>query len=83
MGPATGNPREWTSIEQVKEAFRKQVEHFIRHLVIADLIAMQKHKELLPVPLESAVIEGCLESGKDASDGGAKHTSGPPFCQLV
>ena len=77
MGLSTGDPRKWASIEQVKEAFRKQVEYFVRHLVIADLIAMQKHRDLLPVPLESTLIEGCLESSKDASWGGAKHTSGP------
>jgi formate C-acetyltransferase len=68
---------EFTSFEEVKEAFLKQLANLIRHSVTGSITAQKIHAEMVPRPYLSLLVEGCMEKGKDLSRGGAKYNLGP------
>jgi len=75
LGVATPDPRSFTNIEQVIEAFRAQV-NFMSARMIGDLQMMEKgNRDYHPTPLSSMLVEGCIESGKDVTAGGAYYNS--------
>ncbi|SHH97253.1 formate C-acetyltransferase [Sporobacter termitidis DSM 10068] len=79
VGSATGRLYEMDSFEQVKEAYHKQVEYFVRWHVMVNNNAEYVTRELLPLPVVSATMGGCMEKGKDVMYGGAKYNgSGVP-----
>ncbi len=74
LGPATGDPRDFGSFEELLDAYRAQVKHYydgyvqlerkIRHLQIEDGLYM---------PVISAFIQDCIKNGVDASRGGMRY----------
>ena len=68
---------EFTSIDELKEAFKRQLAHLIKHSVYGTIIAQQLHQEMVPRPFLSTCVDGCLASGTDLSRGGAKYHVGP------
>ncbi len=79
LGPRTGPACEFTSFEQVMEAFRQQLAHAIQLKVTYDNLARQVYAQFCPVPFTSLLIEGCREKGRDYHDGGA-HYNSPMIC---
>ncbi|MDR0916692.1 MAG: hypothetical protein LBN02_05830 [Oscillospiraceae bacterium] len=75
VGASTGYLYDMRSIDEVIDAFRTQLDIFVRwhHMNINafEYVARQ----FLPQPLVSATMEGCLESGRDVMYGGAKYNS--------
>ncbi|MBR3586529.1 MAG: hypothetical protein IKO00_10935 [Oscillospiraceae bacterium] len=74
-GPQTGYLYEMTSFEQLLEAFKEQVNYFMKWHVAITNIFEYVAREYLPQPVVSATMEGCMESGKDVMYGGAKFNS--------
>ena len=68
---------QFRSFIEVKEAFLKQLNNLIKHSVIATLVAQKLHREMVPRPFLSTVVDGCMEKGKDLSHGGARYNIGP------
>lgn len=68
---------DFKSFDQVKDAFFKQLANLIDHSVIGTLLAQKLHREMVPRPFLSTVVDGCMEKGKDLSHGGAKYNIGP------
>jgi pyruvate-formate lyase len=81
VGAETGDPRSFTSFEEVKEAFAKQIRWMNRHLAIADNVCELTHAELYPTVYLSALLDGCVESGTSREAGGARYNFGP--CPLA
>lgn len=77
LGVPTGDPRSFGSFSDLMAAVKKQLAYFIRHIVIANLVAERAHAEFLPKPLSSSLVEGCVVSGKDITQGGAVYNAGP------
>jgi len=73
LGPKTGDPRDFTSFDQLMEAFRQQLAHAIELKTVYDGIARQAYAEFCPVPFTSLLISDCLEKGRDYHDGGARY----------
>ena len=72
-GPVMEAAEACQSMEQFLDRFRIQVDYQIDKL-IADLQAIElANANFHPTPLTSTLIAGCLESGKDASAGGARY----------
>jgi len=71
IGPATGNPTEFGSFTDLKNAFEKQIANGVRLLVQALHAVELAHRERWPEPLESILVDGCLESGREVNHGGA------------
>jgi formate C-acetyltransferase len=75
VGAATPEPASFTGIDQVIEAFRVQVEYMVKRM-IGDLQVIEKGNcDYHPTPFSSMLVDGCLESGRDVSAGGALYNS--------
>jgi formate C-acetyltransferase len=70
LGPKTGDPSTFKSYEDVWNAYRRQVEALTPIVVLARNVDEQLGAELTPYPFQAAFFEGCLERGKDVSNGG-------------
>lgn len=70
-------PVNFTSYEEVEEAFYKQFDNLIQHSITATLVAQKLHKDMVPRPFLSSCIEECMTKGKDLVDSGAKYNLGP------
>ncbi len=75
VGPKTGNPREFSSFEDLFLAYRTQMEFLITRSV--KYVGMHEchWPEINPSPLIAGTIEGCLERGQDIGQGGAVYNS--------
>lgn len=73
LGIETGDPRQFTSFEQVQEAFKKQLSWMRKTIEKAGNDTERKIIELTPTVYESALIDGCIEKGKCREDGGAHY----------
>jgi len=73
IGPETGDPRNFKTIEDVIEAFRKQVAYFVKHMCIGCNCLEIANQIIKPTPLLSICINGPLEQGKDVTLGSAKY----------
>ena len=74
-GLPTGYLYEMQTFDEVLTAVRRQMKYFIDWQ-----ISMMNTQELitareLPLPLVSATMDGCMESGRDVMDGGAEYNS--------
>lgn len=73
-GLKTGYLYEMQSFDEVKDAYRKQVEYFVDwHVSLCNLMQYVT-SSIIPLPIASATIDGCMESGRDVTNGGALHT---------
>lgn len=52
---------------------KKNISKYVKDMVEGSNIVDESHKEFAPTPLLSSFIEGCIESGKDVTSGGAKY----------
>lgn len=71
LGPQTGEITTFTCIEDFFVAFQKQMEFFVRNMVEAVNCIDMAHADKVPLPFQSALIEGCIEKGKSVQEGGA------------
>ena len=63
------------TFDEVLDAVKKQMEYFVNwHISLVNTweYVASEHMQL---PLLSATIDGCMESGKDVMKGGAKYNS--------
>lgn len=73
MGPKAGMLTDFTSFEQVQEAFRTQVQYFV-DLMVCSLNCTEKLiGDYCPHIFSSLLLEGCMEHGRDCTRGGAKY----------
>jgi len=70
LGPKTGNPDNFTSFDDVVEALRNQITHFVDLKVQYDNIFRMAYSKHLPVLFTSAVIDDCIEKSTDWHSGG-------------
>ncbi|MBI2854071.1 MAG: hypothetical protein HYX87_04010 [Chloroflexi bacterium] len=72
IGLQTGDPRAFTSFEELYGAFKTQVGWFVDRLIQVTNLGFVVRQENYALPYNSALLTGCLESGKDALAGGAR-----------
>lgn len=75
IGPRTGDPRTFNSIQAVKNAFRTQVFYWMEKCAHATVIEMEAILRMTPVPFCSSLLEGPLDKGMDLTDSGAWYTA--------
>jgi len=73
IGPETGTLEDYSTYEELEEAYGKQLDHFIGRMVEMTGSTDRMHAELLPSPFLSAVIDDCVERGVDVTAGGAHY----------
>lgn len=77
MGLSTGDPRNFNTYEDFREAVKKQLAYLIYHAVIDTQMVEKAHQTRLPKPLLSCCVEDCVERGVEIMRGGARYNLGP------
>ncbi|MFZ7101206.1 MAG: choline trimethylamine-lyase [Peptococcaceae bacterium] len=77
QGLDTGDLDNFKTYEEFAAAVKKQIEHIIRLSALGTIISQRVHRELVPKPLMSLLVEGCMEKGTDVTGGGALINYGP------
>jgi len=70
LGPKTGDPRKFKSYDEVWEAYKKQVETQILHLIPARIAYAKVFAEFCQYPFLSSLYDGCVEKGLDFANRG-------------
>jgi trans-4-hydroxy-L-proline dehydratase len=73
IGPRTGDPTKFKDFTQLMEAFKQQLKSILEQLIAANNLADAGRARWEPVPFLSALVDGCLQSGKDCNAGGARY----------
>lgn len=75
--PDLGDLDQYKTYEQFDAAVKEQIKYITKWTAVATVISQRVHRELAPKPLMSIMYEGCMESGRDVSAGGARYNFGP------
>lgn len=75
VGPHTGDPRTFTSFEQLWDAYVAQLDFILTRAV--DYISAHERQwpRVNPSPLLAGTIDDCLSSARDIGQGGARYNS--------
>lgn len=78
LSAKTGDLESFKSFDDVMEAYRKQMEDFVKLLVISDNAVDIAHGERAPLPFLSSLVDDCIAKGKSLQEGGAHYNfTGP------
>ena len=72
VGPRTPDPRKMRTWEEFEAAFRRQLSFCLRHLVALNNQADSIRARFEPTPYLSVLVGGCIEQGRDVTQGGAR-----------
>jgi formate C-acetyltransferase len=75
IGLKTGNPNNCKSMEELLEAYKKQLNYFADIKLKGNNIIEKLYAEELPVPFLSLIIEDCISNGVDYNAGGARYNT--------
>ncbi len=75
IGISGGDPTAFESFGEIKEAFTRQLEHFIRIKIEGNNIIERIFSNHMPVPFLSLLIDDCISNGKDYNAGGARYNT--------
>ena len=68
LGPHTGDPLTFKSIEDVQEAYLKQIEAHIEGMLKVYMISEELRCRYMKRPLVSPYLDGCIENGMTTTD---------------
>ena len=68
LGARTPDPRTFTSIEEMMDAFIAQVKFFAEKMAVIDKIGQAYYVRCMQRPFTSAMVDGCIEMGKTCTD---------------
>jgi pyruvate formate-lyase/glycerol dehydratase family glycyl radical enzyme len=75
LGPATGDPRGFRGFDDLFDAWRRQVEHFVEIKVEGNRVFEEAYARHAPVPFLSILTDDCIARGRDYHDGGARYNT--------
>jgi pyruvate formate-lyase/glycerol dehydratase family glycyl radical enzyme len=75
IGAKTPDAASFRTMDDVINAFRTQVDFMVDRMTRDFHIIEQGNRDFHPTPFSSMLVEGCIESGKDVTAGGAKFNS--------
>ncbi len=81
IGSATGTPDTFNSFDDVFQAFRRQLHHFVDIKVRGNQLIERMYAEQMPAPFLSLLTDDCIRKGKDYNAGGARYNN--TFIQMV
>lgn len=76
-GPATGEVAQFQRFADFERAVQAQLSAIVRKAAQATLIVQKLHADHARKPLMSSLIEGCIATAKDVTQGGAFLNAGP------
>jgi trans-4-hydroxy-L-proline dehydratase len=75
VGIETGDPRGFTSFDQLYEAFSRQLEYVVDLKIRVNNYIERMYARYSPAPFLSVVIHDCIEKGRDYYDGGPRYNT--------
>ncbi len=75
FGPSEKRLCDMESIDEVKDAYLEEMRYWVDWYVAMVNVYESVARRVMPQPVVSAMMTGCMESGKDVMDGGAKYNS--------
>ncbi|MCC6397309.1 MAG: glycyl radical protein [Bacteroidetes bacterium] len=75
IGVRTGDPRAFQSMDDVLQAYRTQLRHFVDIKMRGNNVIERLYAQYVPTPFLSILIDDCVRSGKDYADGGARYNT--------
>ena len=84
VGPESGDPEKFQSIQDVISAYEKQVGYAVEKMAQAMYFCDKAHAELKPTPFISSTVNDCIAQGRDVTAGGARYNfTGPQAIGLA
>ncbi len=74
LGPRTGNPRSFADFPTFLSAFKRQLKALLERLIDCGNEADAARAAFEPTPYLSVLVDGCAESGRDVTAGGARYS---------
>jgi len=81
IGPRTGDARQFTSYQQLMDAYSRQLEYFIDLKVRSNNVIERLFANHMPAPFMSIVMDDCIARGLDYHNGGPRYN--PTYIQGV
>ncbi len=81
VGPQTGDPPGFESLDDLLAAFGRQLHAVVQIKMQGNAIFEQAYATEMPAPFLSALIDDCIERGRDYNAGGARYNTS--FVQCV
>jgi len=75
IGLETGDPTAFATFDELFEAFRKQIRHFVDIKVRGSNVIEKLYATYLPAPFLSVLVDDCVKNGKDYHAGGARYNT--------
>ena len=75
IGLQTGDSGEFKTYDELFDAFKKQLDHFVDIKIKGNNIIERIYARQMPVPFLSLLIDDCIANGKDYNNGGARYNS--------
>jgi pyruvate formate-lyase/glycerol dehydratase family glycyl radical enzyme len=75
IGPRTGEISAFDTFDKFFEAYLTQLRYLAEKSVECNNLFGETHRYVRPTPYLSSLIQGCLESGRDVVEGGARYNS--------
>ena len=75
IGLTTGNPAKFSDFDELFNAYKRQIKHFVDIKIEGNNIIERLYAEYLPTPFLSLLIDDCIAKGKDYHDGGARYNT--------
>jgi formate C-acetyltransferase len=73
VGADTPDPTTFRSMDDVIEAFTAQIEHMVARMVDDLAVIDAGNRDNHPTPFSSLLVDGCTQSGRDVTEGGAMY----------
>lgn len=75
IGPKTGEAKNFKTMEDLMEAFKKQTAYFIDVDIRGNNVTEKLYAHDMPSPFLSVIIDDCIKKAKDYNAGGARYHS--------
>ena len=75
LGPRTGDPAGFSSFDDIFEAWRAQVRHFIDIKYRGNLVFERMFADWAQAPFLSILTDDCISKGRDYNAGGARYNT--------
>jgi pyruvate-formate lyase len=81
LGPETGEVCEFTSYEQLMDAYERQLSYFIDLKIRGNNVIERLYANFMPAPFMSILMDDCIARGLDYHNGGPRYN--PTYIQGV
>ncbi|CEH34270.1 trans-4-hydroxy-L-proline dehydratase [Romboutsia lituseburensis] len=75
IGLKTGDAKEFSTYEDLFDAFKNQLKHFVDIKIKGNNVIESIYAKHMPSPLMSVIVDDCIKTAKDYNAGGARYNT--------